>query len=175
MPADVKTKVEAKVNELKEVAGKDDVEGTKKAIDELQKEVSSPVFLFYRGLLHVCARPTEVSCLVSGLDCEACSRQIVLKDIMLAMYRVACQPLTMACMAAVTAGTGNALLVCGPFKLSIGLHVQVLAIGQAMYGSQPGAGPAGPAGGPEGPAPGADDKKPGDDNVVDAEFTDSDK
>ena len=44
-----------------------------------------------------------------------------------------------------------------------------------MYGSQPGAGPAGPAGGPEGPAPGADDKKPGDDNVVDAEFTDSDK
>ena len=55
------------------------------------------------------------------------------------------------------------------------VHVQVLAIGQAMYGSQPGAGPAGPAGGPEGPAPGADDKKPGDDNVVDAEFTDSDK
>lgn len=53
--------------------------------------------------------------------------------------------------------------------------MQVLAIGQAMYGSQPGAGPAGPAGGPEGPAPGADDKKPGDDNVVDAEFTDSDK
>ena len=45
MPADVKTKVEAKVNELKEVAAKDDVEGTKKAIDELQKEVSSPVFL----------------------------------------------------------------------------------------------------------------------------------
>ena len=45
VPADVKTKVEAKVNELKEVAGKDDVEGTKKAIDELQKEVSWPVFL----------------------------------------------------------------------------------------------------------------------------------
>lgn len=45
VPADVKTKVEAKVNELKEVAGKDDVEGTKKAIDELQKEVSLPVFL----------------------------------------------------------------------------------------------------------------------------------
>ena len=50
--------------------------------------------------------------------------------------------------------------------------MQVLAIGQAMYGSQPG---AGPAGSPEGAAPGADDKKPGDDNVVDAEFTDSDK
>ena len=33
------------MNELKEVAGKDDVEGTKKAIDELQKEVSSLVFL----------------------------------------------------------------------------------------------------------------------------------
>ncbi len=51
--------------------------------------------------------------------------------------------------------------------------LQVLAIGQAMYGSQPG---AGPAGGPEGApgAPGADDKKGGD-NVVDAEFTDSDK
>lgn len=40
VPAEVKTKVEAKVNELKEVAAKDDVEGTKKAIDELQKEVS---------------------------------------------------------------------------------------------------------------------------------------
>ena len=53
--------------------------------------------------------------------------------------------------------------------------MQVLAIGQAMYGSQPRAGPAGPAGGPEGPAPGTDDKKAGDDNVVDAEFTDSDK
>ncbi|CAL5222361.1 g4715 [Coccomyxa viridis] len=87
VPAEIKTKVEAKVNELKEIAAKDDVEGTKKAIDELQKEV--------------------------------------------------------------------------------------LAIGQAMYGSQPG---AGPAGGPEGApgAPGADDKKGGD-NVVDAEFTDSDK
>ena len=45
VPAEVKTKVEAKVSELKEVAGKDDVEGTKKAIDELQKEVSLPVFL----------------------------------------------------------------------------------------------------------------------------------
>ena len=43
MPGEVKTKVEAKVNELKEVAGKDDVEGTKKAIDELQKEVSLPI------------------------------------------------------------------------------------------------------------------------------------
>jgi len=89
VPAEIKTKVEAKVNELKEVAAKDDVEATKKALDELQKEV--------------------------------------------------------------------------------------LAIGQAMYDSQP---PAGGAGGPEGApgagAPGADDKKGGD-NVVDAEFTDSDK
>ena len=40
VPGEVKTKVEAKVNELKEIAAKDDVEGTKKAIDELQKEVS---------------------------------------------------------------------------------------------------------------------------------------
>ena len=40
VPAEIKTKVEAKVNELKEIAAKDDVEGTKKAIDELQKEVS---------------------------------------------------------------------------------------------------------------------------------------
>lgn len=57
--------------------------------------------------------------------------------------------------------------------LSTPCPLQVLAIGQAMYGSQPG---AGPAGGPEGAAgaPGADEKKGGD-NVVDAEFTDSDK
>ena len=40
VPAEVKSKVEAKVNKLKEVAAKDDVEGTKKVIDELQKEVS---------------------------------------------------------------------------------------------------------------------------------------
>ena len=40
VPAEIKTKVEAKVNELKEVAAKDDVEATKKALDELQKEVS---------------------------------------------------------------------------------------------------------------------------------------
>ena len=42
VPAEVKSKVEAKVKELKEVAAKDDVEGTKKVIDELQKEVSIP-------------------------------------------------------------------------------------------------------------------------------------
>ena len=42
VPAEVKSKVEAKVSELKEVAAKDDVEGTKKVIDELQKEVSIP-------------------------------------------------------------------------------------------------------------------------------------
>ena len=53
--------------------------------------------------------------------------------------------------------------------------MQVLAIGQAMYGSQPWAGPAGPAGGLEGAAPGSEDKKPGDDNVVDADITNSDK
>ena len=53
--------------------------------------------------------------------------------------------------------------------------MQVPATGQAMYGSQPRAGPAGSAGGPGGAAPGADDKKPGADNVVDAAFTDSDK
>ena len=41
-----------------------------------------------------------------------------------------------------------------------------------MYGRPPGAGPAGR---PEGAAFGADDKNPGDDNVVDAEFLDSDK
>jgi len=40
VPAEIKTKVEAKVSELKEVAAKDDVEATKKAVDELQKEVS---------------------------------------------------------------------------------------------------------------------------------------
>ena len=40
VPAEIKSKVEAKVNELKEVAAKDDVEATKKALDELQKEVS---------------------------------------------------------------------------------------------------------------------------------------
>ena len=47
--------------------------------------------------------------------------------------------------------------------------LQVLAIGQAMY-SQPG---AGAAPGADGAAPGGDEKKGGD-NVVDAEFTDSD-
>ena len=64
------------------------------------------------------------------------------------------------------------MLVVGSL-LSRVCPLQVLAIGQAMYGSQPG---ASPAGGPEGApgAPGADDKKGGD-NVVDAEFTDSDK
>ena len=46
-----------------------------------------------------------------------------------------------------------------------------MAIGQAIYGQQPGApGPEAAAGGAQ---PG-DDKKGGD-NVVDAEFTDSDK
>ena len=47
--------------------------------------------------------------------------------------------------------------------------MQVLAIGQAMYG-QPA---AGAAPGADGAAPGGEDKKGGD-NVVDAEFTDSD-
>ena len=59
VPADVKTKVEAKVNELKEVAAKDDVEGTKKAIDELQKEVSSPFSLYSSGLPHACKGPVK--------------------------------------------------------------------------------------------------------------------
>ena len=43
VPAEIKTKVEAKANELKEVAAKDDTEATKKAIDELQKEVGAAV------------------------------------------------------------------------------------------------------------------------------------
>ncbi len=49
-----------------------------------------------------------------------------------------------------------------------------MAIGQAIYG-QPGGAP-GPdaAAGPGAGAPGGDEKKGGD-NVVDAEFTDSDK
>ncbi|KAK9909528.1 hypothetical protein WJX75_003699 [Coccomyxa subellipsoidea] len=87
VPADVKSKVESQIESLKQTAGNDDTEATKKAIEDLQKEV--------------------------------------------------------------------------------------MAIGQAIYG-QPGGAPgpdaaAGPgAGGP------ADDKKGGD-NVVDAEFTDSDK
>ncbi len=53
------------------------------------------------------------------------------------------------------------------------MRVQVLAIGQAIYGQQPGAGAPGPdAATSAGPGP-ADGK--GGDNVVDAEFTDSDK
>lgn len=51
------------------------------------------------------------------------------------------------------------------------LQQEIMAVGQAMY-SQAGAGDAGAAG--PGGAPGAD-KKDGGDNVVDAEFTDTDK
>jgi len=51
------------------------------------------------------------------------------------------------------------------------LQQEIMAVGQAMY-SQAGAGDAGAAG--PGDAPGAD-KKDGGDNVVDAEFTDTDK
>lgn len=50
---------------------------------------------------------------------------------------------------------------------------QVMAIGQAIYG-QPGAGGAAGADGAAGGTGPADDAKGGD-NVVDAEFTDSDK
>lgn len=39
VPADVKSKVEAKVAELKEVATKEDTAATKAKIEELQKEV----------------------------------------------------------------------------------------------------------------------------------------
>lgn len=54
------------------------------------------------------------------------------------------------------------------------LQQELMAVGQAMY-SQSGGADAGAAGGPGGPgAPGAD-KKDGGDNVVDAEFTDTDK
>lgn len=55
------------------------------------------------------------------------------------------------------------------------LQQEIMAVGQAMY-SQAGAGDAGAAGpgGASGGAPGAD-KKDGGDNVVDAEFTDTDK
>lgn len=52
------------------------------------------------------------------------------------------------------------------------LQQEIMAVGQAMY-SQPGAGGDAGAAGPGG-APGAD-KKDGGDNVVDAEFTDTDK
>ena len=54
------------------------------------------------------------------------------------------------------------------------LQQEIMAVGQAMY-SQPGA-DAGAGAGAAGPggAPGAD-KKDGGDNVVDAEFTDTDK
>ena len=41
VPADVKSKVEAKVAELKETAAKDDTEATRRVIEELQKEVRS--------------------------------------------------------------------------------------------------------------------------------------
>ena len=58
VPAEVKSQVEAKVNKLKEVAGKDDVEGTKKAIDELQKEV--------RGCCHLHMRNSFKRCQGSG-------------------------------------------------------------------------------------------------------------
>ena len=51
------------------------------------------------------------------------------------------------------------------------LQQEMMTVGQAVYSQvAPGAG----APGADGPG-GADGKKPGDDNVVDAEFTDSDK
>ena len=41
VPADVKSKVEAQIEKLKQVAGGDDTEATKKAIEDLQKEVGA--------------------------------------------------------------------------------------------------------------------------------------
>ena len=57
-----------------------------------------------------------------------------------------------------------------------GLQQEMMTVGQAVY-SQSQGGEAGPGAGPGGPgaAPGADTKRGGDDNVVDADFTDSDK
>lgn len=53
-----------------------------------------------------------------------------------------------------------------------GLQQEMMAVGQAVYAQAGGAEQAGP--GAEGGAPGAG-KKDGGDNVVDADFTDSDK
>lgn len=39
VPADVKSKVESQIESLKQTAGSDDTEATKKAIEDLQKEV----------------------------------------------------------------------------------------------------------------------------------------
>lgn len=41
VPADVKSKVESQIESLKQVAGGDDTEATKKAIEDLQKEVGA--------------------------------------------------------------------------------------------------------------------------------------
>eukprot|EP00891_Asterochloris_glomerata_P005327 jgi/Astpho2/5327/Aster-05880 len=55
------------------------------------------------------------------------------------------------------------------------LQQEMMTVGQAVYSQgQQGGAPGAGAPGADGPG-GADGKKPGDDNVVDAEFTDSDK
>ena len=48
-----------------------------------------------------------------------CPRQIVLQNIMLALYGTTYWPLTNACLAIATAGTGGGLLVCGASELSM--------------------------------------------------------
>ena len=63
-------------------------------------------------------------------------------------------------------------LAC-PFLVSID-QLQRLTCGYNTLQGQQGGAPGAGAPGADGPG-GADGKKPGDDNVVDAEFTDSDK
>ena len=100
VPAEVKSKVEAKVSELKEVAGKDDVEGTKKAIDELQKEVGElPSSLHEESLrllsrlrlpLYTCVSgPSESSHAVRPLWFCACQSDLLT----MIQYSLPCPPL----------------------------------------------------------------------------------
>jgi hypothetical protein len=72
VPADVKSKVDAKVTALKEVSGGGDVEATKKAIEELQKEVRDAHLLVTRraqtqGFRVIGFRPVGFICIRKSL------------------------------------------------------------------------------------------------------------
>lgn len=71
VPADVKSKVEAQMESLKQVAGSDDTEATKKAIEDLQKEVR-PSTTSHQPLVKAVScergggRPVLGACVCSG-------------------------------------------------------------------------------------------------------------